>query len=115
MEHIILSDHYNTRKYYNKSKNCPGCDYAFVQSRDHIFTNCLGTRELQEYITRKYNVNITQEQIFFGKAEADEYNIILGYLVTVIKMNNRYIGKWGKAEKKEKIDYFEKTLGKMRK
>ena len=112
-EHLLISDHYNTKKRYNKSKNCPGCDYAFVQSRDHTFYNCLGSKSLQKYIRDEHNINITHDKLFYGKSPADEYTIIASYIATIMKSHERYIGKWGKAGQREKIEYFEKVLGKI--
>ena len=112
LEHTLISDHYNTKKYFNKSKNCPGCDYAFVQSRDHTFSNCLGAKTLQIYIKEKYRITITDEKIFYGRSPTHEYAVIVSYITTIIKLNERYINRWGKAGYKEKIEYFEKYQAK---
>ena len=36
------------------------------------------------------------------------------YIATVMKMTERYIGRWGKAREEEKLEYFEKTHAKLR-
>ena len=114
MEHIVISDHFNTKKYYNKSKNCPGCDYAFVQSRDHTFMNCQGARSLSLYIKDRYKIDLDTQKIFFGQSPDKEYPIVVSYITTVMKMTERYIGKWGKARNEEKVEYFEKIYAKLR-
>ena len=114
MEHEIISDKYNTIKYYNKSKNCPGCDYALVQSRDHSFMNCIGAKELQEYIKRTHQIEMRSDKLFMGRANDIEYHIVLGYIATIRKMTKLYIGKWGRASQAMKIEYLEKTLAKIR-
>ena len=111
-EHIVISDKHNTKKYYNKSKNCPGCDYAFVQSRDHTFFNCLGAKELQKYVKENYRIEVTHEKIFYGRSSKEEYTAIVSYINTIIKTNARYVGRWGRAGYMEKSQYFEKIYNK---
>jgi hypothetical protein len=107
--HTIISNQYNTKKRYNKSNNCPMCDFPFVQSRDHTFINCQGAIELIDYIQNTFAYEI-DAGIFFEKCmNNNQYTVILAYVQTIVKLTEGWHGKWGKpplALKIQKVHHY---------
>ena len=108
--HRVLTEKLTEEKVVNRSGNCPGCDYAFHISRDHIFLNCRGVQQFKQTIERREKIGINVD-MFFGKS-VDEDAAIKSYLYmhTIIMCRYNQKGKWGTFRVEQLNDFYNNSV-----
>ena len=105
--HVVLANHFNTRKYHNRSGNCPMCDYAFIQSRDHSFFKCKGAQTLREQVRRREGVLVTEENLFRCHFKLNEAKVYLAYVATIFSLSKGKEKCWGVPPTKQMMDTYD--------
>ena len=111
--HVVLANHFNLKKYRNRSGNCPLCDYDFVQSRDHSFLKCKGAKYLQEQIQSREGVLISEEDLFMCSFELRNAKVFLAYVATISSLSKGREKCWGVPSPKQMMatyDYHRRVL-----
>lgn len=95
----------------NKSGNCPGCDYPYIQSIEHILLNCRNIKPLIKYIADYFNYQIT-EDILYMKQDRKYILLTCIFLKTVLDSRTELKQKWGCIDTQILISYFKKICDK---